>query len=79
MATENHTKVYICIYFFYLEQSTVFTTYYIDKSCGCGKDLKKNTIFGHGGYMLPEHFEHFLSIGKEWPSYHNLLRLPKQI
>ena len=49
------------------------------KSCGCGKDFKNFTIYGHGGYMLPEQFQHFLSNGKEWPSYHNLLRLPKQI
>ena len=26
------------------------------KSCGCGKDVKKFTIYGHGGYMLPEQF-----------------------
>ena len=26
------------------------------KSCGCGKDFKNFTIYGHGGYMLPEQF-----------------------
>ena len=26
------------------------------KSCGCSKDFKTFTMFGHGGYMLPEQF-----------------------
>ena len=26
------------------------------KCCGCGKDFNNFTIYGHGGYMLPEQF-----------------------
>ena len=51
------------------------------KSYGCGRDFKNFTIYGHGNHIchVAVTVLTFLSKGKEWPSYHNFLQLPKQI